>query len=187
MSKTQTPKPREVDLILGGSPCDTNFYPNGPRTVKEAMAAGRCICSHADKCKKGRNSENGFACIMDYAIQVARSVIKEQSEVHREVYGDFRRYFEAHTPKKGCVFSKDGKTFEFVTDKDEVLKKVEEFALQVLGANKPLGIGPSFADVVNHAMDSDGAVDLRKVDALEGRFGGRCDVRSGPCACGAWH
>ncbi len=54
-------------------------------------------------------------------------------------------------------------------------------------------IGPNFSDVIHAATTGDGAIDLRKIDELEGRFshlpgkGPRCDVMGGPCACGAWH
>lgn len=51
-------------------------------------------------------------------------------------------------------------------------------------------IGSRFEDVVVYTMP-EAIVDLARMQQLEGRFGyngGRgCDVRSGPCSCGAWH
>ncbi len=50
----------------------------------------------------------------------------------------------------------------------------------------------SFEGLIQHAMTKDG-IDLRKIEAQEGRYGrngGRgCDVGpgGGPCSCGAWH
>lgn len=53
-------------------------------------------------------------------------------------------------------------------------------------------VGSSFDAVMRHAKNPKaGGIDPRRLDALEGRYGsngGRgCDVRSGPCSCGAWH
>lgn len=48
-------------------------------------------------------------------------------------------------------------------------------------------------DGLHRCCTIDGAYDLRLVEAHEvyasfGTNGGRrCDVRSGPCSCGAWH
>ncbi|MEK7649782.1 MAG: hypothetical protein AAB367_02405 [Patescibacteria group bacterium] len=57
--------------------------------------------------------------------------------------------------------------------------------------NQHREVGRSFEDVVAHATDKTGAVDLGRMQELEGRFGtngGRdCDVLEGPCSCGAWH
>jgi hypothetical protein len=51
--------------------------------------------------------------------------------------------------------------------------------------------GPTFEEVIIYSMDTNGAIDLRKLQSLEGRFGyngGKgCDVLEGPCSCGAWH
>ena len=52
-------------------------------------------------------------------------------------------------------------------------------------------VGSTFNDVVRYATTSDGALDLQRMQKLEGRYGtngGReCDVQEGPCSCGAWH
>jgi hypothetical protein len=52
----------------------------------------------------------------------------------------------------------------------------------------------SFGGLMRHATDKKtGAIDLRKIEQEEGRYGyngGRgCDVGigGGPCSCGAWH
>lgn len=53
-------------------------------------------------------------------------------------------------------------------------------------------VGLTFGNVVAASMTKGGAIDLRKMEKLEGCYehvhGNRgCDVMSGPCACGAWH
>ena len=53
-------------------------------------------------------------------------------------------------------------------------------------------VGDSFEDVINYAFDHEmNAIDSRKLMELEGRYGTNggvgCDVREGPCSCGAWH
>jgi len=52
-------------------------------------------------------------------------------------------------------------------------------------------VGDRFEDVINYSMTPEGAIDLERIDRLEGRFGYNgdkpCDVRRGPCSCGAWH
>ncbi|MBI1968395.1 hypothetical protein HYS49_00650 [Candidatus Woesearchaeota archaeon] len=56
--------------------------------------------------------------------------------------------------------------------------------------NRTASVGPSFEEVVKYAT-TDGTIDIGKLEELEGRYGyngGRgCDVKSGPCSCGAWH
>jgi hypothetical protein len=52
-------------------------------------------------------------------------------------------------------------------------------------------VGPDFEDVVKYSI-SNGAIDLSKMQELEGRYASegysrRCDVKKGPCGCGAWH
>jgi len=54
-------------------------------------------------------------------------------------------------------------------------------------ASKKETVGNTFNDVLAYATDENGAVDPLKMEELEGRFGGHCDVTKGPCACGAWH
>ena len=48
-------------------------------------------------------------------------------------------------------------------------------------------VGPTYEDVLRYSLTPRSAIDLSKMLELEGRFGGRCDVLSGYCACGAWH
>jgi hypothetical protein len=50
-----------------------------------------------------------------------------------------------------------------------------------------LKVGGDFNDVLSYATTPEGALDLSKMQELEGRLGGKCDVNKGPCACGAWH
>jgi hypothetical protein len=125
---------------------------------------------------------------MQHAVKVAKNVIKEGSTISKEIHGDFKQFFSDLKPPKGFIFSADRKDFVFIKDRGEALKKIGEFASQVVEGHPSQGVGNSFEAVVSHATDlKSGAIDLRKIDELEGRFGGRCDVRSGPCACGGWH
>ncbi|MFH1610833.1 MAG: hypothetical protein ABIA91_02985 [Patescibacteria group bacterium] len=55
-------------------------------------------------------------------------------------------------------------------------------------------VGPTFRDVLAHSLikvDGEVCISLRKMAELEGRYGsnaGRgCDVKYGPCSCGAYH
>ena len=132
---------------------------------------------------------------MRCAQEVASYVIKQGNTVQSEVHGDFSR--ELQMFPDGFIYSADRVNFEFIKDRAQILKKIEDFACQILGC-KPdevptNAVGPHFEDVLAHAQSADGVVDLRKMDQLEGRFAhlpGRnrkCDVASGPCACGGWH
>tara|TARA_Y100000310_G_scaffold94631_1_gene92387 strand:- start:2697 stop:2990 length:294 start_codon:yes stop_codon:yes gene_type:complete len=82
----------------------------------------------------------------------------------------------------------------------DILARIEKRARNMLygpeGSTDPrLDVGGDFNSVVAHSTRNEPGVgpvvDLGAMDALEGRFGsngGRgCDVRSGPCSCGAWH
>jgi len=61
------------------------------------------------------------------------------------------------------------------------------------GTDPKKTVGPELNDIVGYATDSDGYVDLAKMQELEGRYSHlpgrnrRCDVLKGPCACGASH
>ncbi len=101
-------------------------------------------------------------------------------------------------PQKGWIVSDDRKEFKIIPDNEEIFAHVERFAHIALNDSDPtehrdprLAIGDDYASVVRYATTSEGAIDLSKMGELEGRFGsngGRgCDVRSGPCSCGAWH
>lgn len=211
MSQDKQSAVRESKLILGGSPCDTNFYPDGPKTVAEYREKGKSLCPYYQKCKiegGNSNSRTGWECLMRYALDVAGYVVKQGNTVKKEIGGEFRRFFVNTNPPGGYIYSSDRREFVFLKDKSEALKKIEEFAAQVVtgsplteakgGSSSPLTspvlhrtVGPTFNDVLAHSMTSDGAIDLARMEKLEGRFGyngGRgCDVSSGPCSCGAWH
>lgn len=191
---------REARLIIDGSPCDTNFYEGGPITVSEAKRLGRSPCPHKEKCDKHLNPNSGWQCLMLSGVHVARYVVKQGNTVAQEVASDFRNFFMQSTPPKGYVWSADRKTFVFITDKDDALKKIAEFATLAIAGRRdesasarsaPQAVGPGFDDVISYSMTKDGAIDLSRMQELEGRFGyngGRgCDVPEGPCACGAWH
>lgn len=177
--------------------CDTNLYPDGPKTVEEIRARGRELCPHLSKCQQGGfiHPEN-HQCVMMNGAEVARNAVKEGHSVSEEMR-DFR--VAGLHPPGGWIVSLDRKTFSIISDGAEALNLVEHFAHIALldGEEKSVptevnAVGPTFTDVVAHATDPEtGTIDLNKMQKLEGRFGtngGRgCDVLSGPCSCGAWH
>jgi hypothetical protein len=181
---------KERTLIFDGSPCETNLHPDGPETVADARQLGRQPCPYYDRCNRGFLRDH--QCVMRMGVEVAKYVLRGGVSLGREMQ-DFRR--DAPRPAGGYIWSEDRENFELVTDFSLVVEKVREFAWQLLG----LGVSPeptetgdlSFQDVLDYATTKDGAVDLAKLERLEGRCGqngGRgCDVTSGPCSCGAWH
>ena len=190
---------REKRLVVDGSFCDTNLYPDGVQTVAEAKKKGRDFCPHYKECQGGFLDTH--ACVMLYGIEVAKESLKSGS-VAVEMR-EFRR--EHFVPREGWVYSLDRKEFKIVPDGEQANLLVEQFAHVALGdAKLPLSdqadnprvtVGDRFEDVVAHATRVDpqhgSVIVLSEIDKLEGRFGyngGRgCDVRSGPCSCGAWH
>lgn len=134
-------------------------------------------------------------CILKTGQEVARNVLRGGSSVQTEM-AEFRRgHFR---PSSGWFYSSDGKKMTTVTDDKEAVRLIGGFAHTVLDDTDPaeykdprLSVGSDFGSVVAHAMTPEGAIDLAKIQELEGRFGsngGRgCDVRRGPCSCGAWH
>lgn len=184
---------REKKLIFDAEPCDTNLYPDGPATVANAKSEGKSFCPHYEKCKQGAlHPKTGYQCTMLFGVQVTRFALKERHSIEAEMQ-DFRK--EAPYPSKGYLWSSDRKTFEVIMDHEEAMKKVQKFANMVFGdvTTAPDGrkVGDSFGDVVAYATTPEGHINLAKTQELEGRFGynaGRgCDVRRGPCSCGAWH
>jgi hypothetical protein len=187
-------KMREKRLVLEGSVCNCNLRGDGPKTYAEAARIGEVLCPRARLClSKGLGD---YACIMKFGQEVARNVLKEHSTVEAEM-AEFRR--DPYRPSAGWLYSQDGHRMETVPNGHASAALIERFAHIVLDDDHAstsedlrLGVGPRFEDVVAHAMAPDGlSIDLAKVQELEGRFGsngGRgCDVRSGPCSCGAWH
>ncbi len=188
---------REKHLVLNGSFCDCNFYADGPQTYAEAGKLGRQLCPHFQTCNNGGlNPITGFQCVMLFGIQVAQHLLKNlRTNITLEME-DFRRA-EVHPPK-GWVVSDDRREFRIIPDGEEAIKFVEKFAHVALNDGDPtehkdprLAIGDDFASVVRYAATPEGAIDLSKMQELEGRFGYNggqpCDVLRGPCSCGAWH
>lgn len=174
---------RERQLILQGSPCDANFHEGGPQTIAESKSRGREYCPHVNECGKGiLNKTTGNLCALQLGVRVAQQCLKQGRSIEQEM-STFRR--EVPHPAKGFIWSSDRKTFTFITDHEEAVKKVQEFAEMVLGGRKT-EVGSGFEDVMAHVTTPEG-IDTRALENLEGRFGGKCDVTSGPCSCGAWH
>jgi len=192
---------KQRNLILQGSPCETNLFNGGPETLAEARSMGSQKCPKYGECSKGTlHPQTGQQCVMQFGFQVAGFVAKgeRQGVVVASEMADLSA--ELPNPSKGWISSKDRKTFEVLTERSEVLAAIEAFAREVLygpeGTTDPrLEVGDSFEAVATYSIRSEPGgppvVDTARLDSLEGRFGsngGRgCDVRSGPCSCGAWH
>ena len=186
---------RERELVFDSVFCDTNLYSDGPMTVIKAKEIGPSPCPHFDECNKDGflHPVHGHQCAMNMGLQVAQFALKEGHSIEREIV-DFQK--ENIRPEKGWVFSSDRVHFEIVPSSTRAHPGlIEKFAYIALGLEPPEKlasmVGPDFQDVVAYATTPEGYVDLSKMEKLEGRFGsnaGRgCDVRSGPCSCGAWH
>jgi hypothetical protein len=181
---------KERSLIFDGIPCDINMHPDGPKTLAEARQAGRQPCPYWDRCSSGFLRDH--QCVMSMGREVAKYVLSNGVSLGREMQ-DFRR--DAPRPAGGYIWSADRENFELITDFGQVVERVRGFARQLLGLDaspEPTeAVGGSFQDVLAHATTQEGAVDLAKLDRLEGRCGHNgnrgCDVTSGPCSCGAWH
>ena len=156
--------------------------------MEEVRQRGRMPCPRLQQCL-----QKNVRCAMRYGIEIARNALKEGHSVEVEMR-TFRRETAA-SPLEEFVWSLDkGETVTIPTDREELYLYIHRFAVMVIGGSgEPAAeqIGPDFSDVLAHATTPDGAIDLRKMEALEGRFGSNggvgCDVRSGPCSCGAWH
>lgn len=186
---------RKRRLVLEGSFCDMNLYADGPQTVAEAKTLGPQPCPRLNQCKDGGLGAAGLQCVMATGLEVARFALRGGTSVARQMTDYRQGHF---VPKEGWVFSHDRKRFEIVPEGRASSALVEQFAHIALNDSDPSTdekkrreVGSSFQDVVAYATTKEGAIDLSKMEELEGRFGsngGRgCDVRSGPCSCGAFH
>lgn len=187
---------RERKLILDGSACQNNFNADGPKTVEESKRLGKQPCPNFERCNNGAlHPVSGHQCAMMFGLTVAQYVVQKRTTVGVEMQ-DYRR--AGFRPKLGFFWSDDRETIGTITDVREAEAKIRSFAEQILGGpdgskvvDERLEVGPTLNDVVAHAMTPTGAIDLAKMQELEGRYGsngGRgCDVARGPCSCGAWH
>jgi hypothetical protein len=191
-----------ADFVANFSFCDANLYSDGPRTLEGLVARGPELCPHLAKCRVGGfiHPEN-HQCVMMNGAEVAKNAVKERHSIKEEMK-DFRS--AGLRPPSGWVVSRDRKEFSVISNNEEAIRLVEYFAhvaiLDEIGMGEiperthpsSGGVGPTFEDVISGSIDPvTGAIDLQKIEKLEGRFGtngGRgCDVASGPCSCGAWH
>lgn len=91
------------------------------------------MCPHFSECDSGGlNTITGFGCLLVYGRNVAGFAVKEGHSVHHEVNGEFRIFFAECNPPKGFVWSPDRKKFVFITNKKDALRKIEEFAAQIV-------------------------------------------------------
>lgn len=182
---------RQKSLILEGSPCDTSFHDDGPATVEEAVSRGPDRCPYYDKCYGPQGTldpKTGHQCIMRYGLEAVQMMHTDRTRIGAQI-AKFRALRPA--PPKGFIWSPDRKNFEVITDLEAAAGKVAEFAAGIMAGPAAAHVGPDFKDAIAHAMTRDDAIDLSRLDELEGRYGyngGRgCDVLEGPCSCGAWH
>lgn len=63
-------------------------------------------------------------------------------------------------------------------------KKIKEEALRQISIEE---VGPFSENVINYSLNEKKQIDMRRIEYLEGRFGGRCDVVNGRCSCGSYH
>lgn len=193
---------RETRLITDGSVCeDAHSYldPN-VKTASDARAKGRIRCPVFNECMFGNMlDKRNLRCAARFGQEVAKYAMMD-SNVAAEMQ-DFRR--EAFPPGLQGFIDPYKDPENIITDKDEASAAVEEWANTILyGPEKPEdpdisdiveGPLPSFSTLVERAMTEDGAIDLSKIDNSSStkigpvNGGIRCDVSSGPCACGAWH
>src|SRR3989344_1123658 len=100
--------PKERQFILDGSPCEDNFYQDGPETVAEARKVGRQRCPYFSKCAGGL-LRNGYQCAMYFGVEIARNALKGGHSVAIEML-DFRREMSTgmkQMARKGIIWSPD--------------------------------------------------------------------------------
>ncbi len=185
---------KERQLILRASPCETNIYADGPETIEEVKKLGKCLCPNHAVCSRGFSTLRIDGCIMQMATKVAQYVLKGGT-LDGEML-DFSREFDFGN---GMFWSPDRKTFETIADKGSAVEKVRSFAKSLIdqtertSAKSSRTNSGSFTSLASSATTKEGSIDLRVIEAAEGRFAHlpgrsfRCDVSRGPCACGAWH
>ena len=78
----------------------------------------------------------------------------------------------------------------------EVFSTIAEIATCILGKDGEKPVERTFTELLQgatvHSPTGEVAIDIRRIDSLEGscgrnRSGRGCDVTSGACSCGAWH
>lgn len=123
--------------------------------------------------------------------QATTSEAEWQEEARVQRKWGIRGTVSSHSDSHGLCYlvnHEDGTSGWYEPSEFEILETAGGGASDGLASK----VGPGFGDVVAHATDpKTGAIDLRRMEQLEGRFGsngGRgCDVRRGACSCGAWH
>lgn len=179
---------RERLLILARSPCETNFYDHGPRSLFEAEM-DEYRCPKFDECRRAAALDpDGPAppCLMLHAVALVRQVLMHEVHLSAGIRQFIEEQRDADVPE-GYLWSPNGEEFERVCDFCDVVELVKEFAAQVMGGEG----ARDFQGLAGEIINEDGAVDVRKMAALEGRYGKNggqgCDVLDGPCSCGATH
>lgn len=185
---------RHLPLLLDPdrNPCITDFHDTGPSTLEEARARGEDRCPRYRQCwepgEGDLHPQDGYQCLLHFGHQAVRMMHEDRTRISEQV-AKFRALHP--TPAKGFLWSPDRKVFEVVTDFDEAVAKVQEFAIAIMTGPPRAHVGASFDEAIEHAKTPDGAISLTKLQELEGRFGyngGRpCDTLEGPCSCGATH
>lgn len=116
---------KERALVLLGSPCDTNMYPDGPSTVAEVKKSPKSLCPRYAECAKG------FGVLGGRAMQEGRHMAKfilQGGTLSREK----RDFQNQMTFGSGVVWSSDRVTFEILDSEKEIEEKVVEFAAMLV-------------------------------------------------------
>ncbi|MCC7160399.1 hypothetical protein IT399_01575 [Candidatus Nomurabacteria bacterium] len=120
-------KKREDILIMEGSPCEYDLYPDGPRTLEEAVKMNDQVCPHYKECKSTEHSGyRGQSCIMLLATCLARERLNGKTE-------KFKTLIDAINPPNGFVWSEDRKTFVVIADKKRARELIDKFVDQLTG------------------------------------------------------
>src|SRR4051812_28785990 len=69
--------PYDSEFVRRASPCNSNMFPDGPRTWKDAVKAGEQPCPHLKKCQSGFLDTH--QCTMAWGSRVAQEAMKSGS------------------------------------------------------------------------------------------------------------
>lgn len=122
---------RTAAFIRDSTPCDTNLFADGPKTIAEAIILGRQLCPNFPKCeRRGYLGPNEHDCIMIQGVRVARLVLQSGNSLEQEME-TFSKELNRIT-RLGAIWSSDRITFQAELVTAEYHRKVREFAQELL-------------------------------------------------------